>query len=45
MRDKLTWDAALADAQKVGLVNAPHLEAFAKEYIAKKDRRSNSTTG
>jgi uncharacterized protein (TIGR01244 family) len=36
VRDKWTWDAALADAQKVGLVNAPHLEAFAKEYIGKK---------
>jgi uncharacterized protein (TIGR01244 family) len=38
VRDKWTWEAALADAQKVGLVNAPHLEAFAKEYIAKQDR-------
>ena len=38
VRDKWTWDAALAEAHKVGLVNAPHLEAFAKEYIAKKDR-------
>jgi len=36
MRDKWTWDAALAEARKVGLVNAPHLEEFAKQYIAKR---------
>jgi uncharacterized protein (TIGR01244 family) len=35
VRDKWTWDAALAEARKVGLVNAPHLEEFAKAYIAK----------
>jgi uncharacterized protein (TIGR01244 family) len=35
VRDKWTWDAALAEARKVGLVNAPHLETFAREYIAK----------
>ena len=34
MRDNMTWDAALADARKVGLTNAPHLEEFAKNYIA-----------
>ena len=33
VRDKWTWDAALAEARKVGLVNAPHLEEFAKKYI------------
>ena len=35
VRDKWTWDAALAEARKVGLVNAPHLEEFAKAYIGK----------
>jgi uncharacterized protein (TIGR01244 family) len=34
VRDGWTWDAALEEARKVGLVQAPHLEAFAKEYIA-----------
>jgi hypothetical protein len=28
------WDNALAEARKVGLVNAPHLEEFAKRYVA-----------
>jgi uncharacterized protein (TIGR01244 family) len=35
VRDKWTWDAALAEARKVGLVNAPHLEQFAREFIAR----------
>jgi uncharacterized protein (TIGR01244 family) len=35
VRDGMTWDAARAEAQKVGLANAPHLEEFAKAYIAK----------
>lgn len=35
LRDGMTWDAALEEAKKVGLVNAPHLEEFAKQYIAK----------
>lgn len=34
LRDGMTWDAALEEAKKVGLVNAPHLEEFAKAYIA-----------
>ena len=34
VRDGWTYDAALAEARKVGLVNAPHLEEFAKAYIA-----------
>jgi protein tyrosine phosphatase (PTP) superfamily phosphohydrolase (DUF442 family) len=34
MRDGMTWDAALEEARKVGLVNAPHLEEFARSYIA-----------
>jgi uncharacterized protein (TIGR01244 family) len=34
MRDGLSPDAALEDARKVGLANAPHLEAFARNYIA-----------
>jgi uncharacterized protein (TIGR01244 family) len=32
-RDGWTWDAALAEAHKVGLNNAPHLEEFAKQYL------------
>jgi uncharacterized protein (TIGR01244 family) len=36
VRDGWTWDRALEDARKVGLVNAPHLEEFAKQYIAAK---------
>ena len=34
MRDGMSWDAALEEAHKVGLKNAPHLEEFAKAYIA-----------
>lgn len=34
VRDGMTWEAALEEARKVGLVNAPHLEEFAKSYIA-----------
>jgi len=34
MRDGLSPDAALEDARNVGLANAPHLEAFARNYIA-----------
>jgi uncharacterized protein (TIGR01244 family) len=34
LRDGLTEEAALAEARKVGLVEAPHLETFAREYIA-----------
>jgi uncharacterized protein (TIGR01244 family) len=34
VRDGWTWDAAIAEARKVGLVNAPHLEEFAKRYVA-----------
>lgn len=39
LRDGMTWDAALEEARKVGLVNAPHLEEFAKNYIAKRGER------
>lgn len=35
LRDGMAWDAALEEAKTVGLVNAPHLEEFAKAYIAK----------
>lgn len=35
VRDDWTWDAALAEARKVGLTNAPHLETFARHIIAK----------
>jgi uncharacterized protein (TIGR01244 family) len=34
IRDQWTWDAALEDARKVGLTQAPHLEEFARQYIA-----------
>jgi len=34
MRDGFTIDAALAEARKVGLNDAPHLEDFARRYIA-----------
>ena len=34
MRDGMSWEAALEEARKVGLTNAPHLEEFAKAYIA-----------
>jgi len=34
LRDGMTWEAALEEAKKVGLVNAPHLEEFAQKYIA-----------
>ena len=34
MRDGMSWDAALAEARKVGLNNAPHLEEFARAYVA-----------
>ena len=33
-RDGISWEAALAEARKVGLVEAPHLEEFAKAYLA-----------
>jgi uncharacterized protein (TIGR01244 family) len=35
LRDGMTWDAALAEGQKVGLQQAPHLEEFARQYIRK----------
>ena len=34
VRDGLSVEAALEEGRKVGLVNAPHLEEFAKKYIA-----------
>jgi uncharacterized protein (TIGR01244 family) len=34
MRDGMTIDAALEDGKKVGLINAPHLEEFARQYVA-----------
>ena len=38
LRDGLSWDAALEEARKVGLKNAPHLEEFAKNYIASRKK-------
>jgi hypothetical protein len=34
VRDGLSVEAALEEGRNVGLVNAPHLEEFAKQYIA-----------
>ena len=34
LRDGWSWDAALEEARRVGLTQAPHLEEFAKQYIA-----------
>ncbi|HJR58925.1 MAG TPA: protein tyrosine phosphatase family protein [Vicinamibacterales bacterium] len=39
VRDGMTWEAALEEARKVGLVNAPHLEEFAKQYLARHPAR------
>jgi uncharacterized protein (TIGR01244 family) len=38
LRDGMSVDAALEDAKKVGLTNAPHLEEFARAYIASRQR-------
>jgi uncharacterized protein (TIGR01244 family) len=38
LRDGWTVDAALAEARKVGLTTAPHLEAFARGYIERHRR-------
>ncbi len=34
VRDGWTWDAALDEARKVGLTQSPHLEEFARQYVA-----------
>ena len=34
VRDGVSVDAALEEGKKVGMVNAPHLEEFARRYIA-----------
>lgn len=34
VRDGMPWDAALDEARKIGLVDAPHLEEFARAYVA-----------
>jgi protein tyrosine phosphatase (PTP) superfamily phosphohydrolase (DUF442 family) len=33
-RDGMGWDAALEEAKKIGLVDAPHLVEFARAYLA-----------
>jgi uncharacterized protein (TIGR01244 family) len=38
VRDGMSYDDALAEAQKVGLVNAPHLEEFVKGYLSRHGR-------
>ncbi|CAN5514961.1 hypothetical protein BH23ACI1_BH23ACI1_23860 [soil metagenome] len=42
VRDGLSYDDALVEARKVGLVNAPHLDEFVKTYVAR-HRRDPST--
>jgi protein tyrosine phosphatase (PTP) superfamily phosphohydrolase (DUF442 family) len=44
LRDGWTWDRALDEAHKVGLSNAPHLEAFAKAYIDERTKDKAPTT-
>lgn len=39
VRDGLPVEAALDEARKVGLVNAPHLEEFARQYIEAQRRK------
>lgn len=34
LRDGMSVEAALEEGKKVGMVNAPHLEEFARRYIA-----------
>jgi uncharacterized protein (TIGR01244 family) len=38
VRDNWTWDAAIEEARKVGLTQSPHLEEFARHYIATRRR-------
>ena len=38
LRDGMSYEAALEEARKVGLREAPHLEEFAKTYIASHKR-------
>jgi uncharacterized protein (TIGR01244 family) len=38
IRDGMSAEAALEEAKKVGLTNAPHLEDFARNYIASHKR-------
>ncbi len=39
VRDGLPVDAALEDGKKVGLVDAPHLEEFVRQYVAAHPRK------
>jgi hypothetical protein len=39
LRDGMSAEAALEEAKKVGLANAPHLEEFARNYIASHKRK------
>jgi uncharacterized protein (TIGR01244 family) len=36
VRDGMSYEDALAEARKVGLVNAPHLEEFVKGYLSRR---------
>jgi protein tyrosine phosphatase (PTP) superfamily phosphohydrolase (DUF442 family) len=38
LRDGLSYEAALEEARKIGLREAPHLEQFARSYIASHKR-------
>jgi uncharacterized protein (TIGR01244 family) len=42
VRDGLTTDAALEEGRQVGMTNAPHLEAFVREYIASHPRQKEA---
>ncbi len=37
-RDGWSWESGLEEARKVGLANAPHLEEFARGYLARHPR-------
>ena len=39
LRDGMTYDAALEEARKIGFRDAPHLEQFARSYIASHQKK------
>jgi uncharacterized protein (TIGR01244 family) len=39
LRDRLSDEAALEEGRKVGMTSAPHLEEFARKYIAEHRRK------
>lgn len=42
VRDGWTWETALEESRKVGLTQSPHLEEFARQYIAAWRARGSS---